>query len=45
MFNRRQFLQTSGLGSLAFLLRTSADAQFAAKNNSIVSRWASNPKA
>lgn len=46
MFNRRQFLQTSGLSSLSFLFQSSLSAQLIAKNNPIViSTWAPNVKA
>lgn len=46
MFNRRQFLQTSGLSSLAILLQSSLSAQGPGKNNPIViSTWAPNVKA
>jgi len=46
MFNRRLFLQTSGLSSLALLFQTSSNAQIASKNNPIViSTWAPNVKA
>src|SRR5829696_8332935 len=46
MFNRRQFLQTSGLSSLAVLIRTSSSAQLITKNNPIViSTWSPNVKA
>ena len=46
MFNRRQFLQTSGLSSLALLLNKSLQGQSISKNNPIVvSTWAPNIKA
>lgn len=46
MFNRRRFLQTSGLSSLALLFQTSSNAQIASKNSPIViSTWAPNVKA
>jgi N4-(beta-N-acetylglucosaminyl)-L-asparaginase len=47
MFNRRQFLQTTGLSSLTLLFKNSAAAaQFTVKNNPIViSTWAPNVKA
>src|SRR5688572_7141309 len=46
MFNRRQFLQTTGISSLALLFKNSAAAQFTAKNNPIViSTWGPNVKA
>ena len=46
MFNRRQFLQTSGLSSLTFLFQSSLSAQIGVKNSPIViSTWAPNVKA
>jgi len=46
MFNRRQFLQTSGLSSLALLFQSSLVAQNRVKNNPVViSTWAPNVKA
>lgn len=46
MFNRRQFLQTTGLSSLTFLFKNSYGAQTGLKNNPIViSTWAPNVKA
>lgn len=45
MFNRRRFLQTTGLGSLTLLFQQ-ANAQNAAKGNPVVlSTWAPNVKA
>ncbi len=46
MFNRRRFLQTTGLGSLALLFKNSHATEAVAKNNPIViSTWAPNVKA
>lgn len=46
MFNRRQFLQTTGLSSLSFLFKNSYAAETGVKNNPIViSTWAPNVKA
>jgi N4-(beta-N-acetylglucosaminyl)-L-asparaginase len=46
MFNRRQFLQTTGLSSLALLIKNSYAAESVFKNNPIViSTWAPNVKA
>src|SRR5829696_7563507 len=46
MFNRRQFLQTSGLSSFAVFIKTSSSVQFIAKNSPIViSTWSPNVKA
>jgi hypothetical protein len=46
MFNRRQFLQATGLGSLSFLLEKANAGGLAQKNNPIViSTWAPNVKA
>lgn len=46
MFNRRQFLQTTGLSSLALLLKPSAASASPRKNSPIVlSTWAPNVKA
>ena len=46
MFNRRQFLQTTGLSSLSLLFKSTQAAEIVAKNNPIViSTWAPNIKA
>lgn len=48
MFNRRQFLQTTGLGSLGLLLRNSlsaADGRTSAGGAIVLSTWAPNVKA
>lgn len=46
MFNRRQFLQTTGLGSLSFLFSTNTHARESGKGNPLViSTWAPNVKA
>lgn len=46
MFNRRKFLQTTGLGSLALLLHSSLAAKSNGKNTPLVlSTWAPNAKA
>lgn len=46
MFNRRQFLQTTGLSGLMFLLKTTSNAQPHAKNTPVViSTWSPNVKA
>ncbi len=46
MFNRRQFLQTTGLSSLSLFFQKASTADFPRKNNPIViSTWAPNVKA
>jgi N4-(beta-N-acetylglucosaminyl)-L-asparaginase len=46
MFNRRQFLQTTGLGSLFILVKNPSDAQRLRKGNPLViSTWSPNVKA
>lgn len=46
MINRRRFLQTTGLGSLAFLFERASASESGLKNNPVVlSTWAPNVKA
>lgn len=46
MFNRRQFLQTTGISSLALLFKSAEAAETVRKNNPLViSTWAPNVKA
>ena len=45
MFNRRRFLQTSGLSSLALLFKTSLAAEPIKDNPIVISTWAPNVKA